>query len=143
MEFSYVPIILIILVVAEEHSTYFNSEKGRSTIFMLFIQQTRVEMQARKLTTYHGLHFDSFQPHGSPIGCKIAKTGEVLNEIGRWRSGTFSTGIYGGRVHFDLANHTAKAHKIYWKFCIFRNSWQIQHKSNLFSDNGAPFNTFR
>jgi hypothetical protein len=22
--------------------------------------------------------------------------------------------------------------QIYWKYCIFRNSWQIQHKSNCF-----------
>jgi hypothetical protein len=33
MEFSYVPSILIILVVAEEH-TYFNSKKGRQSIFI-------------------------------------------------------------------------------------------------------------
>jgi hypothetical protein len=55
MEFSYVPSILIILVVADEY-TYFNSERGRYSIFMLFIQQNQVEMQARKLITYHDLH---------------------------------------------------------------------------------------
>jgi hypothetical protein len=54
MEFSLVPSILIILEVAEVH-TFFNSEKGRWSIFMLFTQQNRVEMQARKLITYHGL----------------------------------------------------------------------------------------
>jgi hypothetical protein len=30
----------------------------------------------------------------------------------------------------------ANAHKIYWKYCIFQNSWQTEL---LFIDSGAPF----
>jgi hypothetical protein len=44
------------------------------------------------------------------------------------QTGTFSTGIYWGRASsldfanvFDLTDHTANAHKIYWKYCIFWN----------------------
>jgi hypothetical protein len=43
-------------------------------------------------------------------------------------TGTFPTGIYEA-LHpllnfanvFDLTDHTANAHKIYWKYCIFWN----------------------
>jgi hypothetical protein len=46
---------------------------------MLFIQQNQGEMQAQKLFTYHGLHFNSLQPHVTGVGCKIAKRGDVNN----------------------------------------------------------------
>jgi hypothetical protein len=64
-------------------------------------------------------------------------------------TGTFPTWFYEA-LHpmlnfandFDHADHTANAHKIYWKYCIFRNSWK--YNTNLiFIDNGAPFNTFQ
>jgi hypothetical protein len=96
MEFSYVPTILIILVVTEEH-TFFNSEKGRQSNFMLFTQQNRVEMQARKLTTMV-FTLTLCNHTGVPSVARLQREEMSTTQEEARETGTFSTGIYGGRA---------------------------------------------
>jgi hypothetical protein len=83
-------------------------------MFMLFMQQHRVEMQARKLITYHDLRLSLCNPMGVASAARLQRE-EVSRAKKEARgTGTFPTGIYGGRASsldfanvFDLANHTA------------------------------------
>jgi hypothetical protein len=85
---------------------------------MLFMHQNRVEMQARKLITYHDLRLSLCNHMGLPSVARLQRQ-EVSRAKKEARGiGTFPTGIYGG-LHpllnfanvFDHADHTAKAHK--------------------------------
>jgi hypothetical protein len=71
----------------------------------------------------------------------------TTQEEGR-ETGTFSTGIYGGRASsvelanvFDLANHTAKAHKSTGSTACFKTHGNCMVNLIVFIDNGAPFDT--
>jgi hypothetical protein len=99
----------------------------------LFTQQDRPEMQGMKIDYLPWSCFDSLQPHVIAISCKTAKTGGVLNEIGRWRSDRFSTCFYGWAWHplwickqFDLAKHGKSTHKSTGSTAAFK----IHGKSN-------------
>jgi hypothetical protein len=86
---------------------------------MLFIQQNRVEMKARKLITYHSFCLLSFETHGITSVARLQREEVSRAKKEHGGTGTFSTGIYGGRASsldfanvFDLANHTANAHNL-------------------------------
>jgi hypothetical protein len=65
---------------------------------MLFIQQNQGEMQAQKLFTYHGLRLPLCIHMGVPSVARLQREEmSTTQEEGR-ETGTFSTGIYGGRA---------------------------------------------
>jgi hypothetical protein len=149
MEFPYVPSILIILVVAEEH-TYFNSEKGRQSIFMLFIQQNRVEMQARKLITNT---FVSTRLFATPWEChrlqdckerrclEWNENIKKLEELVHFLHDFTRACILFEFAANDPANHTAKAHKSTGSTASFEIHGKYNTNLIDFIDDGAPFDT--
>ena len=82
-------------------------------MFMLFIQQKRVEMQTRKLITYHDLRLSLCNPMGVASVARLQREEMSTTQEEGGETGTFSTGIYGGRTSslnlqtfLNSANHT-------------------------------------
>jgi hypothetical protein len=65
-------------------------------MFMLFIQQNRVEMQARKLNTYQGLRLSLCNPMGVASVARLQREEVSRSAKEHGGTGTFPTGIYGG-----------------------------------------------
>jgi hypothetical protein len=65
---------------------------------MLFTQQNRVEMQARKLFTYHGLNSTLCNHMESPLVARLQREEMSTTQQEARETGTFSTGMYGA-VH--------------------------------------------
>jgi hypothetical protein len=65
---------------------------------MLFTQQNRVEMQARKLFTYHGLNSTLCNHMESPLVARLQREEMLTTQQEARETGTFSTGFYGGRA---------------------------------------------
>jgi hypothetical protein len=92
-------------------------------------------MQGMEIDCLPWSPFASLHPH--VIAMQREKMSTTQQEARE--TGTCSTGMY-ETVHpllklktiFDLANHMANTHKIYYNCCIFQNLWQMQHKSNFF-----------
>jgi hypothetical protein len=80
-----VPTVVIIVKVAEEH-TFLRSEKVGSQSSYLLTPQNRAEMQGIKIDYPPLSQLDSLQSYVIAVGCKIAKTGGVLNETRTSRS---------------------------------------------------------
>jgi hypothetical protein len=121
------------------HHDWHSPRNDRLSTLLLCIQQNHEEMQARKLITYHFFCLLSFETHGIASVARLQREEVSRAKKEHGGTGTFSTGIYAGcasSVEFSsfllVANHTANCSQIYWKYCIFRNSWQIQHKYNFF-----------
>jgi hypothetical protein len=85
-------------------------------------------MKARKLITYHSFCLLSFETHGITSVARLQREEVSRAKKEHGGTGTFSTGIYGGRASsldfanvFERCQSHGKAHKIYWKYCIFWN----------------------
>jgi hypothetical protein len=65
-------------------------------MFMLFIQQNRVEMQARKLNTYQGLRLSLCNPMGVASVARLQREEMSTTQQEARETGTFPTGIYVG-----------------------------------------------
>jgi hypothetical protein len=61
---------------------------------MLFIQQNREEMQARKLITYHFFCLLSFGTHGIASVARLQREETPTTQQDARGTGTFPTGIY-------------------------------------------------
>jgi hypothetical protein len=65
---------------------------------MLFMQQSRVVMQARKLITYHDPRLSLCNPMGVASVARLQREEMSTTQEEGGETGTFSTGIYGGRA---------------------------------------------
>jgi hypothetical protein len=115
---------------------------------MLYIQQNRVEMLARKLITYHDLRLSLCIHMGLPSVARLQR--EEVSRAKKEARGTgkISTGFYEA-LHpllnfanvFDHADHTAKAHKSTGSTASFEIHGKYNTNLIDFIDNGAPFDT--
>jgi hypothetical protein len=90
--------------------------------------------KALKLFTHHFFCFLSFKTHGIASVARLQREEVSRSKQEARGTGSISTGTY---TFFEfssflfVANHMANCSQIYWKYCIFRNSWQMYGKSNL------------
>jgi hypothetical protein len=119
-------------------------------MFMLFIQQKRVEMQTRKLIAYHDLRLSLCNPMGVASVARLQREEMSTTQERSQRNWYVSYRNLRGlasslnlQMISSCKSHREFAHKSTGSTACFKTHGNCMVNLIVFIDHGAPFNTFR